>query len=65
MSKKGLKVALGTESWGMREGNGFRKKVRDRLQLKGVLQKPVLEQPSATLGELENSGFLHRRAQRS
>ena len=30
-----------------------------------LLQKPVLEKPSTTLGELENSGLLHRRAQRS
>ena len=26
-----------------------------------MLQKPVLENPSSTLGELENSGLLHRR----
>ena len=30
-----------------------------------VLQKPVLEKPSSTLGESENSGLLRRRAQRS
>jgi len=30
-----------------------------------VLQKPVLEKPSTTLGELENSGLLCWRAQRS
>ena len=30
-----------------------------------VLQKPVLKKPSTTLGELENSGLLRRRAQRS
>ena len=30
-----------------------------------VLQKPVLEKPSTTLGELENSGLLLRQAQRS
>ena len=30
-----------------------------------MLQKPVLKKPSTTLGELENSGLLHRRAQRS
>ena len=30
-----------------------------------VLQKPVIEKPSATLGELENSGLLCQRAQRS
>ena len=30
-----------------------------------MLQKPVLEKPSSTLGELENSGLLHQRAQRS
>ena len=29
-----------------------------------VLQKPVLEKPSTTLRELENSGLLHQRAQR-
>ena len=28
------------------------------------LQKPVIEKPSTTLGELENSGLLRRRAQR-
>ena len=31
----------------------------------GVLQKPVLEKPSTTLGELENSGLLCWRAQGS
>ena len=30
-----------------------------------VLQKPVIEKPSTTLGELENSGLSHWRAQRS
>ena len=30
-----------------------------------LLQKPVMEKPSATLGELENSGLLCQRAQRS
>ena len=30
-----------------------------------LLQKPVLEKPSTTLRELENSGLLHRRAQRT
>ena len=30
-----------------------------------MLQKPVLKKPSTTLGELENSGLLHQRAQRS
>ena len=30
-----------------------------------MLQKPVIEKPSTTLGELENSGLLHRWAQRS
>ena len=30
-----------------------------------LLQKPVLEKPSTTLRKLENSGLLHRRAQRS
>ena len=30
-----------------------------------LLQKPVLKKPSTTLGELENSGLLCRRAQRS
>ena len=30
-----------------------------------VLQKPVLKKPSSTLVELENSGLLHQRAQRS
>ena len=30
-----------------------------------MLQKPVLEKPSTTFGELENSGSLCRRAQRS
>ena len=30
-----------------------------------LLQKPVIEKPSTTLGELENSGLLCRRAQRS
>ena len=30
-----------------------------------MLQKPVLEKPSTTLRELENSGSLHRWAQRS
>lgn len=30
-----------------------------------VLQKPVLEEPSPTLGEAENSGLLRRQAQRS
>ena len=30
-----------------------------------LLQKPVLEKPSTTLGELEKSGLLHQRAQRS
>ena len=30
-----------------------------------VLQKPVLEKPSTILGELENSGLLYQRAQRS
>ena len=30
-----------------------------------LLQKPVLEKPSTTFGELENSGLLRRRAQRS
>ena len=30
-----------------------------------LLQKAVLKKPSTTLGELENSGLLHRRAQRS
>ena len=29
------------------------------------LQKPVIEKPSTTLGELENSGLLHRQAQSS
>ena len=33
--------------------------------LVGVLQKPVLKNPSTTLGELENSGLLVQRAQRS
>ena len=33
--------------------------------LERVLQKPVLEKPSTTLGELENSCLLHWRAQRS
>ena len=30
-----------------------------------MLQKPVLEKPSTTLGQLENSGLLRQRAQRS
>ena len=30
-----------------------------------LLQKPVLEKPSTTLGELENSGLLRQQAQRS
>jgi len=30
-----------------------------------VLQKPVLEKPSTTHGEVENSGLLHWQAQRS
>ena len=30
-----------------------------------MLQKPVLKKPSTTLGELENSGLLRQRAQRS
>ena len=30
-----------------------------------LLQKPVLEKPSTTLRELENSGLLHRQAQKS
>ena len=30
-----------------------------------VLQKPLLEKPLTTLGALENSGLLRRRAQRS
>ena len=30
-----------------------------------MLQKPVLEKPSTTLRELENSGLLYQRAQRS
>ena len=30
-----------------------------------VLQKPVIEKPSTTLGELEKSGLSHWRAQRS
>ena len=30
-----------------------------------LLQKQVLEKASTTLGELENSGLLHQRAQRS
>ena len=33
--------------------------------LERVLQKPVLEKPSTTLEELENSGLLRWRAQRS
>ena len=30
-----------------------------------LLQKPVIEKPSTTLAELENSGLLHRQAQSS
>ena len=30
-----------------------------------LLQEPVLEKPSTTLRELENSGLLRRQAQRS
>ena len=30
-----------------------------------MLQKPVIEKPSTTLGELENSGLLRQQAQRS
>ena len=30
-----------------------------------TLQKPVLEKPSTTLRELENSGLLHQWAQRT
>ena len=30
-----------------------------------LLQKPVLEKPSTILGEMESSGLLHWRAQRS
>ena len=30
-----------------------------------VLQKPVIEKPSTTFGELENSGLSHWQAQRS
>ena len=37
-------------------------RVRHDLRL---LQKPVLEKPSTTLRELENSGLLHLRAQRT
>ena len=33
--------------------------------LEEMWQKPVLKKPSTTLRELENSGLLHRRAQRS
>ena len=33
--------------------------------LEEMLQKPVLEKPSTTLGELENSGLLCWRAQGS
>ena len=30
-----------------------------------ILQKPVIKKPSTTHGELENSGLLHQKAQRS
>ena len=40
--------------WGCKES--------DMMEL---LHKPVLEKSSTILGELENSGLLHQRAQRS